>query len=110
MSNNLEVRGLKVMYGKSVAIHDIHITVPEGGIVTLIGSNGAGKSTTLNACLATVPATEGTITFDGADITHASTAERVRRSLVLPPATATPSRWASWWPRAPWRTFATTMW
>ena len=83
MSNNLEVRGLKVMYGKSVAIHDIHITVPEGGIVTLIGSNGAGKSTTLNACLATVPATEGTITFDGADITHASTAERVRRSLVL---------------------------
>ena len=36
------------MYGKSVAIHDVNISVPQGGIVTLIGSNGAGKSTTLN--------------------------------------------------------------
>ncbi len=85
MSNILEVRGLKVMFGKSVAIHDINISVPEGGIVTLIGSNGAGKSTTLNACLGTVPVTEGTITFAGEDITKASTAERVRRGLVLAP-------------------------
>ena len=74
MSNILEVQGLKVMYGKSIAIHDINISVPAGGIVTLIGSNGAGKSTTLNACLGTVPATEGKILFDGEDITHASTA------------------------------------
>lgn len=44
MSNILEVQGLKVMYGKSIAIHDINISVPAGGIVTLIGSNGAGKS------------------------------------------------------------------
>lgn len=85
MSNILEVRGLKVMYGKSIAVHDINISVPEGGIVTLIGSNGAGKSTTLNACLGTVPATEGKILFAGEDITHASTAERVRRGLVLAP-------------------------
>mgnify|MGYP005970978395 CR=1 FL=1 len=85
MSNILEVQGLKVMYGKSIAIHDINISVPAGGIVTLIGSNGAGKSTTLNACLGTVPATEGKILFDGEDITHASTAERVRRGLVLAP-------------------------
>lgn len=85
MSNILEVQGLKVMYGKSIAVHDINISVPAGGIVTLIGSNGAGKSTTLNACLGTVPATEGKILFDGQDITHASTAERVRRGLVLAP-------------------------
>lgn len=43
MSNILEIQGLKVMYGKSVAIHDVNISVPQGGIVTLIGSNGAGK-------------------------------------------------------------------
>lgn len=85
MSNILEIQGLKVMYGKSVAIQNINITVPEGGIVTLIGSNGAGKSTTLNAALGVVPATEGKILFRGEDITGLSTAERVQRGLVLAP-------------------------
>ena len=85
MSNILEIKGLKVMYGKSIAVHDVNISVPEGGIVTLIGSNGAGKSTTLNAALGIVPATEGQIFFGGEDVTNASTAERVRRGLVLAP-------------------------
>lgn len=85
MSNILEIQNLKVMYGKSVAIHDVNINVPEGGIVTLIGSNGAGKSTTLNATLGVVPATEGKIMFRGEDITKLSTAERVQRGLVLAP-------------------------
>ena len=70
MSNILEIQGLKVMYGKSVAIHDVNISVPQGGIVTLIGSNGAGKSTTLNTVLGLVPATAGKIMFNGEDITH----------------------------------------
>lgn len=85
MSNILEIRGLKVMFGKSIAIHDVSLDVPEGGIVTLIGSNGAGKSTTLNAALGIVPITEGSITFAGEDITHMSTTEKVRRGLVLAP-------------------------
>lgn len=85
MSNILEIRDLKVMFGKSIAIHDVNLNVPEGGIVTLIGSNGAGKSTTLNATLGIVPITQGSITFCGEDITHISTAEKVRRGLVLAP-------------------------
>ena len=85
MSNILEIQGLKVMYGKSIAIHDVNISVPQGGIVTLIGSNGAGKSTPLNTVLGLVPATEGTILFNGEDITRASTAERVQKGLVLAP-------------------------
>lgn len=85
MSNILEIRNLKVMFGKSIAVHDVNLSVPEGGIVTLIGSNGAGKSTTLNATLGIVPVTEGTITFAGEDITHVSTSEKVRRGLVLAP-------------------------
>ena len=85
MSNILEIQGLKVMYGKSIAIHDVNISVPQGGIVTLIGSNGAGKSTTLNTVLGLVPATEGTILFHGEDITRASTADRVQKGLVLAP-------------------------
>ena len=55
MSNILDIDKIMVKYGKSVAIHDISISVPEGGVVTLIGSNGAGKSTTLNAVLGVVP-------------------------------------------------------
>ena len=85
MSNILEVSGLKVMFGKSVAIHNISLNVPQGGIVTLIGSNGAGKSTTLNSILGVVPLTEGTVTFDGEDITRLPTSEKVRRGLVLAP-------------------------
>ena len=85
MSNILEIRNLKVMFGKSIAIHDVSLNVPQGGIVTLIGSNGAGKSTTLNAALGIVPVTEGSVKFLGEDITNLSTSEKVRRGLVLAP-------------------------
>lgn len=85
MSNILEIKDLTVMFGKSIAVHDVNLSVPEGGIVTLIGSNGAGKSTTLNAALGIVPVAKGTITFAGEDITHIPTAEKVRRGLVLAP-------------------------
>ena len=86
MSENiLEIRNLKVMFGKSIAIHDVSLSVPQGGVVTIIGSNGAGKSTTLNAMLNVVPATEGQILYQGEDITGLSTSERVKRGLVLAP-------------------------
>lgn len=85
MSNILEIKDLKVLYGKSVAVHDVNIKVPEGGIVTLVGSNGAGKSTTLNAMVGLVPMAEGSIQFQGEDITGLSTADKVKRGLVLAP-------------------------
>ena len=85
MSNILEIRDLTVMFGKSIAVHDVNISVPQGGIVTIIGSNGAGKSTTLNATLGIVPMTRGTILFNGEDVTRASTSEKVRKGLVLAP-------------------------
>lgn len=85
MSNILEIRDLKVMFGKSIAINNVNLDVPQGGIVTLIGSNGAGKSTTLNAALGVVPTTEGSVTFMGEDITNLSISEKVQRGLVLVP-------------------------
>lgn len=85
MSNILEIKDLKVMYGKSTAVYDINITVPEGKVVTIVGSNGAGKSTTLNALLNVVRATEGSMIYRGEDISGLSTSERVQRGLVLAP-------------------------
>lgn len=85
MPNILEINNIMVKYGKSVAIHDINMTVPEGGIVTLIGANGAGKSTTLNSLLGVVPLAAGNITFMGGDITGKPTQDIVRKGLVLIP-------------------------
>ncbi len=85
MSNILEINHITIKYGKSIAVAGISLKIPEGGIVTLIGSNGAGKSTTLNATLGMVPLTDGSLTFQGEDITNISTAERVKKGLALVP-------------------------
>ena len=73
------------MYGKSVAVNGVSLTVPEGEIVTLIGANGAGKSTTLNAVIGLVPAAGGNIVFENEDITNSKTQSIVRSGLVLVP-------------------------
>ena len=85
MSNILEINNLKVVYGKSVAVDDISLAVPEGEVVTLIGANGAGKSTTLNAVLGLIPAAGGSIAFEGRDITNGKTQDIVKSGLVLVP-------------------------
>lgn len=86
MSENiLEIQNLKVMFGKSIAITDVSLKVPRGGIVTLIGSNGAGKSTTLNAMMSIVKKTQGTVRFNGEDITNEPTQNIVQKGLVLAP-------------------------
>lgn len=86
MSENiLEIKNLKVMFGKSIAIHDVSLKVPQGGIVTLIGSNGAGKSTTLNAMMNIVKKTSGTVVFNGEDITNEPTQNIVQKGIALAP-------------------------
>ena len=61
----LEMRNISVSYGKVSAIRDISMNVPEGSIVTIIGANGAGKSTTLRAMSGLSPIKSGEIHFDG---------------------------------------------
>ncbi len=65
----LEVDNIHTYYGKIHALKGVSIQVEEGEIVTLIGANGAGKSTTLNTICGIRPAAEGKITLDGRDIT-----------------------------------------
>ena len=65
----LEVHDLHVHYGAIHALHGISLSVEPGNIVTLIGANGAGKSTTLRAISGLLEPSEGRIAFDGKDIT-----------------------------------------
>ena len=81
----LEVHNLSVQYGAITALHGISLTVPAGGIVTLIGGNGAGRTTTLRAISGMVKPTSGRILFDGQDITGWAPHEIVRRGLAHSP-------------------------
>jgi branched-chain amino acid transport system ATP-binding protein len=65
MSAMLEVKNIQVAYGKIVAVKDVSITVNQGEIVTLIGSNGAGKSTTLRTISGLIKPKSGEILFNG---------------------------------------------
>ncbi len=64
----LELRGVNVFYGAVQALREVSLRVDEGEIVTLIGANGAGKSTTLMAISGIVPRPGGEILFEGRPI------------------------------------------
>ena len=66
----LSVENLNVYYGAIHALHDISFHVDTGEIVTLIGANGAGKTSILQSISALIPRRSGTITFDGKDLSH----------------------------------------
>ena len=81
----LEIRDLRTRYGAIEALKGISLTVDEGEVVTLIGSNGAGKTTTLRSVSGLTPASAGTITFAGEEITHVPANEIVGRGIALAP-------------------------
>jgi branched-chain amino acid transport system ATP-binding protein len=81
----LEVSAIRARYGAIEALKGVSLTVDEGEVVTLIGSNGAGKSTTLRAIAGLTPAFAGRITFDGEDITGLPADEIVTRGIALSP-------------------------
>ncbi|HEY8624769.1 MAG TPA: ABC transporter ATP-binding protein [Solirubrobacteraceae bacterium] len=81
----LEVTGIHAHYGTIEALKGISLKVEEGEVVTLIGSNGAGKSTTLRSISGLTPASSGSITFAGEDITRIPAHEIVVRGIALAP-------------------------
>ena len=81
----LEVSAIHTFYGAIEALKGISLTVDEGEVVTLIGSNGAGKSTTLRSICGLTPAAAGTISFAGKEITRLSAHEVVTRGIALSP-------------------------
>jgi branched-chain amino acid transport system ATP-binding protein len=81
----LTVRGVETFYGKIQALKGVDIDVHEGEIVTLIGANGAGKSTTMMTICGNPRARQGSIVFDGRDITRLSTHQIARLSIAQSP-------------------------
>src|SRR6478735_11010397 len=81
----LEVSDIRARYGAIEALKGISLTVNEGEVVTLIGSNGAGKSTSLRSISGLTPASGGTITFAGEDITRVPADEIVTLGIALSP-------------------------
>ncbi len=81
----LELERINVRYGKNHVLKDLGLRLGEGEVVSLIGSNAAGKTTTLRTTLALKEAASGAIRFAGEDISRLSTHQRVGRGLVLVP-------------------------
>jgi branched-chain amino acid transport system ATP-binding protein len=81
----LEVQGIDAFYGNIHALRSVSLTVEDGEIVTLIGANGAGKSTTLNCISGLVRPRGGTIVFDGADLAHVAAHRIVERGVIQVP-------------------------
>lgn len=81
----LEIKNLEVYYGGIHALKGINLEVPDNKIVTLVGANGAGKSTTLRTISNLVPSSSGSIVFNSEDITKSKTVEIVKRGITLVP-------------------------
>jgi branched-chain amino acid transport system ATP-binding protein len=81
----LEIENLQTYYGKIHALKGVSLTVKQGQIVTLLGANGAGKSTTLKTISGLIRASAGKIVFMGKDITAAEPHDIVRMGLIHSP-------------------------
>ena len=81
----LKIQNLNVFYGVIQAVHDLSLEVQQGEIVTLIGSNGAGKSTTLMTLSGVLQPASGTVEFEGKSLRDVPSHKRVAQGLVQSP-------------------------
>jgi branched-chain amino acid transport system ATP-binding protein len=81
----LELRDVHAGYGRVEVLRGISLSVPKGGIVTLLGANGAGKSTTLRVITGLLPATAGAVAFEGRSLVGVRPDRVVRRGVGMVP-------------------------
>jgi len=81
----LKIKNLQVAYGGIEAVKGIDLEVPDGSIVTLIGANGAGKSTTLRAIVGLIKSKSGSITYNGEKLLGLDTTKIVGKGITLVP-------------------------
>ena len=83
--HTLEARQIAVRYGPLEAVHDVSFKIGQGEIVALVGSNGAGKTSTLKALMGLQPMARGELTWNGESITRLPASARVARGIALSP-------------------------
>src|SRR5207248_2173264 len=81
----LQLEAVNVFYGAIHALRDVSITVDTGEVVTLIGANGAGKSTTLRAITGLLKPRSGRVVFEGEEVTSVPAHRRVARGISMAP-------------------------
>ena len=81
----LELANVNALYGKSHVLFDVSIKIGEGELVTLLGRNGAGKSTTLGSVLGLIPTVTGSIRFNGVEILGMPTHQIASKGICLVP-------------------------
>ncbi|HHI82413.1 MAG TPA: ATP-binding cassette domain-containing protein, partial [Rhizobiales bacterium] len=81
----LKIRGLEVFYGPSQALFGVDLSVSHGEVVTLLGRNGMGKTTTISAIMGIVPPASGSIVFEGTDITRLVSYKTAKLGIGLVP-------------------------
>ena len=81
----LEIKGLNQFYGGSHTLWDVDLTVPAGARMCLMGRNGMGKTTLLKCVMGLIPATSGTIMFDGTDLRTCAAEQRARLGIGYVP-------------------------
>ncbi len=85
MKNTLEIKDLYVRYGGIEALRGVSMSIPEGKIITLVGANGAGKSTTLRSISKLVKPYKGSITYNDEELLNLSPKEIVERGIIHVP-------------------------
>ena len=81
----LQVQGLRSSYGQIPVLHGVDFHVEQGEVLGILGHNGMGKSTLIRTLMGYLPATDGSIMFEGRDITRAATHNRARAGLGYVP-------------------------
>ncbi|MBV9458991.1 MAG: ATP-binding cassette domain-containing protein, partial [Bradyrhizobium sp.] len=81
----LKIEHLEVRYGDLIGVSDVSLEVSEGSVVALLGSNGGGKTTTLNAVAGLIPSHSGSIRFGDEEIGDETAFAIVRKGLALSP-------------------------
>src|SRR3954466_6285649 len=81
----LEARDIVVHYGRIQALHGVSLVVHEGELVTLLGSNGAGKTAMMRAIPGLRPLSSGSVWFDGRDVSKVKARRRVADGLIQAP-------------------------
>ena len=81
----LSLENVQAGYGLTQVLQGVNLDVERGGVVSLVGRNGVGKTTTLRSIVGNISPTGGTITFDGEDITSTSTEQTIRNGIAFVP-------------------------